>query len=460
MNRRDWIAVAAASLAAVLFAAVGLWLLSRPRAGSFTTARTKLKEPPPPGPKGPPPPLDKGQNPGPENKPPPPKPVPDKDAHLLEAFIGEPLPPPSTAWLPDSSGLLLSASEVDRSGLFQKTITGIYLHDVRSGKARNILSTTPLGPPILHPSGNSFFTQQVQNVIESPTSRKHWLSVGEYSFDGMPAGKPIPTLPLEKTIVFGSLTKSSPGLACLPSPARLWYARHELAFNSTKWAPARPQYYPLAFGHRLSPKDGKGHICFERTDEEAHFPYRMTCVDPEGKRHPLPPLRELIPRDLPLEDRVLRGSMIMSPQLHASYWEGPTAVVEWARAGKGHRLRIDTSRATAAFEMFEPRRDHEKRVIHFEHTFPGGGRLRLVEVAPRKLELLTKGGRETEALGQVRLDNVPKDGAPVQAVYPPCEVIYLDLSPDGRHLLAYDPPGQVRKLISADGKVTDLLPSP
>jgi hypothetical protein len=121
------------------------------------------------------------------------------------------------------------------------------------------------------------------------------------------------------------------------------------------------------------------------------------------------------------------GGMIPFPLMHASHWDGSTAVVSWNDV----RVKIDADKLTATLEHFKPAMSGDKKIIQEEVKLAGGAVIRAVELAKRyqaepkppdvpffgscRVEVVAPGAKEAKTL---------MDSANFFMIYP---------SPDGKN---------------------------
>ena len=128
--------------------------------------------------------------------------------------------------------------------------------------------------------------------------------------------------------------------------------------------------------------DGKGFLACNNTEREGG----LVAVDWDGKEKKIEPLPKDALNNFSDRDAWPLAGMIYYPLMHASHWDGSTAVVTW----DGLRVKIDTDKGVGTGEQFKPSFSADKKLIQQEVRLSAGGGVRAVELcaATRRMRAL------------------------------------------------------------------------
>ena len=347
---------------------------------------------------------------------------------------------PNATWLPDSSGFVYTGGENKDK---------LYLYDLAK-KAPRVLVAKGAGPawPAVSPDG-----QRIAVALRSDDGTNVTLEVIVFDRDGK-------ELHRSDTM---NWTKHETG------------ASHEAA--QAFWVPGRDKlllgsddvtgFYDLktkssatfgatvaTFGSTPIRPDGKGFLAFKKDA-------RVVFMDWDGKEQEIEPTPKGAFENQGGDDPV--PSMLHFPRMHASRWDGSTAVVSWDDTC----VKIDADKMTGARELFKPAITADKKVIQEQAQLAGGGVIRAVELTKRyqsgerpqgepllgsyRVEVVKPGAKEPKVLmdgaGFFLIDPSPDGKKAVVKCSKTLEAIFIEPKPEQNMLFVIDGDGDVADTI-------------
>ena len=118
------------------------------------------------------------------------------------------------------------------------------------------------------------------------------------------------------------------------------------------------------------------------------------------------------------------SALLGFPQFHSSRWDGDVAELSWSNLN----LRFDTAKREAREREVEPKETADKKPIQHQHEFPGGAKVRLVELKARKYQ-------GEDSLGLYQLEGLKPGEKRPEVILAKCLVAQFLPSPDRKFLL-------------------------
>ncbi len=315
---------------------------------------------------------------------------------------------PNATWLPDSSGFVYTGG---------KNKDALYLYDLEKKEPR-VLVEKGAGPawPAVSADG-----KRIAVALRHDDGKDVTLEVIVFDRDGKELHR-SPKLDWTKHVKAASTRWRHQAFWVPKQDKVLLYSdgktgRYDLKTKGV----VTHDWIVSTFGDSPILSDGKGYLAYDREGGGS-----LVVVDWDDKEKKI----ELTPKDAlktfgqvgdPLQ------AMLYYPLMHASHWDGSTAVASWDDV----RVKIDPDKAVGTVEHFKPALSEDKKVIQEQLQLPAGGVVRARGVDQALSSKNHRSGNEPP-FGSYRIEAVkqgargPKvlmDNAGFYMIYP---------SPDGK----------------------------